>query len=69
MVFLIQSLVYFVVIARAWKFDVLAIVAIVMSHSCWRGSRFGSGGMVACLWFFSTSIIGCVCHCGLCFAK
>ena len=38
MAFLIQSLVYFVVIARACEFVVLAIVAIVTSHSCWRVS-------------------------------
>ena len=33
-VFLIQSLVYFVVISRAGEFDVLAVVAMLMSHSC-----------------------------------
>ena len=47
--FLIQSRVYFVVIAQAWEFVVLAIFAMFMSHSCWRGSWVGSGGMLTCL--------------------
>ena len=69
MAFFTHSLVYFVVIVRACLFVVLAIVAIVMSHSCWRLSWLGRGGMLVCLWFLSVSIIGCVCQCIVCFAR
>ena len=69
MALLTQSRVNFVVIVRAWVFVVLAIAAIVMSHSCWRGSWLGRGGMLACLWFISFSIMGCVCQCMVCFAR
>jgi hypothetical protein len=68
MVFSIHSCVCFVVIVRAWLFTVLAIVASVISHFCCRFSWFGRGGMLACFWFLSSSIIGCVCHCVMCFA-
>ena len=62
MVFLIQSRVNFMVIVRAWVFAVLATVAIVMNHSCWRISWLGKGGMLACVWFMSVSIMRCVCQ-------
>jgi hypothetical protein len=67
--FLTHSRVYFVVIARAWVFAVLAIVAIVMSHSCCWCPWSGRGGMLVCLWFLSVSIMGCVCQCMVCFAR
>ena len=68
-IFFTHSLVYFVVIVRACLFVVLAIVAIVMSHSCWRLSWLGRGGMMVYLWFLSVSIMGCVCQCIVCFAR
>ena len=68
MAFLTQSWVYFVVIVRARVLAVFAIVAIVMNHSCCRFSWFESGGMVVYLWLLSCSMIGCVCHCLMCFA-
>ena len=43
-IFFTHSFVYFVVIVRACLFVVLAIVAIVMSHSCWMLSWLGRGG-------------------------
>ena len=69
MAFLIQSRVNFVVIVRAWVFAVLAIAAIVTSHSCWSISWMGKGGMLACVWFMSVSIMGCVCQFILWFAR
>ena len=69
MTFLIHSCVCFVVIVRARLFVVLAIVASVLSHSCCRVSWSGRGGMLACLWFLSSSIIGCSCQRVMCFAR
>ena len=69
MAFLIQYLVNLVVIVRACVFVVLAIVAIVMSHSCCWGSWIGKGGMLAYAWFKSVSIMGCDCQFIVCFAR
>ena len=58
--FLTYFWVYFVVILRACIFAVLAIWANIFIHSCWLGSWFGGDGMTTWVWFFSSSIIGCV---------
>ena len=59
-----HSCVYFVVILRACVCAVLAMLAIILIHSCWFGSWFGGGGMLMWLSFVSSSIKGCVCQLG-----
>ena len=53
---------YLVVIFLACIFVVLANVAISFIHLFLSRSSFVGGGMLICIWLFSSYIIGCACQ-------
>ena len=65
--FFTHSLVNLVVIFLASSFAILAILARFSIQVLYRSVSFGSGGILICVWFINSSIIGCICQFGLFF--